>query len=203
MWFASGSNSVAPIRALQELGKPYGVAVTALTQEGIRQIMQGKDTPVFVDSGAFSEVDRDLNVVNPINHEEWKRRLSIYEGFAGALHGDVYLVAPDRVGDPDHSLTLLRHYKPELDRIRALGAQIIVPLQAGMTGSLADHHAKVAQILGKDELYRFIRLGRFVCLPCGHSPGLFTFSYDKPKATGNGGLYWETHTLIPSKTLNP
>lgn len=132
-----------------DLGRPVGVAVDRLHGLALAQLDRNHGVPVFVDSGAFSEVDADMNVVAPIGEAEWSRRLDVYERIAKAQGSDAYLVMPDRVGDAAYSLSLLRRYRDRIDRLASMGAQIIVPLQD--TRDLAAAHDAVSAILGRED----------------------------------------------------
>lgn len=150
--YASGSNRPAEIRGLADAGHPIGVAADQVTANAERALVElaGRGVPVFVDSGAFSEVDFSggtPRVVAPITDAAWRERLGLYERIGRALGPAASVVAPDRVGDQDETLQRLRRYRPELERIAATGATVLVPLQRGRR-SLATFHAAVADVLG-------------------------------------------------------
>lgn len=132
-YFASGSNRPAEIRGLANVGQDIGVAITELSSQGADELraLAGTDVQVFADSGAFSEVDRELQVVNPISSEDWTGRLLKYHALADALGDQLHVVAPDRVGDQAHTLRLLAEFAPMLRRIANTGARILVPMQKG------------------------------------------------------------------------
>lgn len=75
--------------------------------------------------------------------------MSAYRQLAEALGGDVFLVAPDRIGDQEHTLALLREWAPRLRELREMGANVLVPIQKG-TRPQADFHVDVAAVLGFD-----------------------------------------------------
>jgi hypothetical protein len=118
------------------------------------------EVPVFVDSGAFSEVRFDARAGRmvdcaPISHEEWVRRLDVYRQLAERLGSRVLLVAPDKVGDQGETLRRLARYAPQLRRLRDMGAQIIVPIQRGAVAPAA-FDARCAEILGFGDFVRGI-----------------------------------------------
>jgi hypothetical protein len=172
-YFASGSNHAGEIEGFTILGAPLGVAVHELNEESLAALEATATigVPVFVDSGAFSEVEANfpgdkrydaskpigLNVVEPITADEWNRRLAIYKRLAVALGGQLYPVAPDLVGNQAATLERLATYADDVRELRELGARIIVPLQGSPDGmSLAEMDARVCDILGFDDYVRGI-----------------------------------------------
>lgn len=172
-YFASGSNHSGEIDGFCVLNAPYGVAVQSINEDGLAAIEENAtfDVPVFVDSGAFSEVTPNfpgtkgfdaampvgINVTAPISDDEWKRRLAIYKRLAVALGDNLYPVAPDMVGFQAETLERLERYAPEVRELRELGANVIVPLQGSPDGlSLSEMDARVCEILGFDDYVRGI-----------------------------------------------
>lgn len=93
--------------------------------------LAGTGLPVFMDSGAFSEVGfPGPYIKQEIKPRDWRARLNGYHLLSQDLKDQLYLVAPDRVGDQDHTLRLLRQY---LWDIRELSkhSNVLVPLQNG------------------------------------------------------------------------
>lgn len=134
--FASGSNRPGEIRGFAAVGHDIGVAVPELNDEAIAELkaLVGTDVQVFVDSGAFSEVkfgSFGRKVVAPISHEEWKRRLGIMYELALALGDQVWIVAPDSVGDQKETIRRLARYGSTVKMIASTGARILVPMQGG------------------------------------------------------------------------
>lgn len=100
--FRSGTNEPTEIEATFNVGLDVGVAVQEL-REGALRTLEGwgklSHRHVFVDSGAFSEgkfVGGQYQVSQPIGHEEWLRRLELYDRIAQAFGPRAWLVAPDR-----------------------------------------------------------------------------------------------------------
>jgi broad specificity phosphatase PhoE len=142
--FASGANRVADIRGFVKAGVPVGVDASRLTESQIQELesLAGKNVPVFVDSGAFSEMRRTnqgLVVDKPITDQEWRRRLDIYHRLAAKLGDKLTVVAPDMVGKQVETLERLRTYAKDLQDLKAKGVQIVVPIQFGeMEHSMPD-----------------------------------------------------------------
>jgi hypothetical protein len=133
--YASGVNEAREIRGFALAGFPIGASASNLRETAIQELLR-VEGPVFLDSGAFSEVrffseTGKLEVSNPISPREWRRRLSIYVRLARVLGSRLSVVAPDRVGDQDETLRRLALYRDELHVLNELGAHILIPLQVG------------------------------------------------------------------------
>lgn len=150
--FASGANHPGEIRAFAELGHDVGVAAPHVTAkaEAALVALAGTDVQVFVDSGAFSEVEfgpEGVMVVKPIGHGEWVERLELYERLAVKLGHQVTVVAPDMVGNQDVTLERLERYAPVVRKLADLGARVLVPVQKGAM-TQADFWAAAVGVLG-------------------------------------------------------
>jgi hypothetical protein len=133
--FASGVNEAREIRGFALAGFPIGASASNLRETAIQELLR-VEGPVFLDSGAFSEVryspeSGKLEVSNPISPREWRRRLSVYVRLARVLGSRLSVGAPDRVGDQDETLRRLALYRDELHVLHELGAHILIPLQVG------------------------------------------------------------------------
>jgi hypothetical protein len=149
--FASGANEAREIRGFALAGVPVGVAVSHIRESAICELIR-TGGPVFADSGAFSEVEIDasgINVVAPISHREWQRRLAIYKRLAESLRRNLSVVAPDRVADQNVTLSRLAQYRSELADIATLGAEILIPVQNGEL-SPADFYRNALGAAGLD-----------------------------------------------------
>jgi len=136
IYFASGSNRPGEIRGFSEVDHPIGVVADEIlgSTSALEELLAlaGTGIPVFVDSGAFSEVafgPAGPRVVKPISPADWRERLALYETLAAALGPSLYVVAPDMVGFPEETLERLETYREEIARIAALGARVLVALQ--------------------------------------------------------------------------
>lgn len=157
-YFASGSNHEGEILGLAWTGRNVGVAVDALDKAGKAEAallgLKGERTLVFVDSGAFGEVDATLKVKKPITDEEWETRLACYDRLA-PLGEQLFVVAPDRVGCQETTLARLTKYAERMRALRAKGVRVIVPLQRGALTSY-EFDVRVREILGFADYVRGI-----------------------------------------------
>jgi hypothetical protein len=91
----------------------------------------GNKPPLFIDSGAFSEIKKKVELTD----EQWQDRLGLVikflETIGPAAAALVTVVAPDKVGDQAETLARLRSYREQVRQINELGARVVVPLQAG------------------------------------------------------------------------
>lgn len=181
-YFASGSNHEGEIQGFASIGWNVGVAAHEVSDDAVRALhaLKGTRTKVFVDSGAFSEVDFNFParkdnakkgikagdlpypdkpigplVVAPISDAEWTKRLDLYDSLASSLGRQLYAVAPDQVAFQDETADRLAKYADRVREIHAKGANILVPLQKGKL-SLADFDDKARSILGFDDYIRAI-----------------------------------------------
>lgn len=137
-YFMSGSNQPGEIAALAELGRNVGVAVPELYEPSLEQIAKHFGFGVirlFVDSGAYSEVDLSENKPptwpRPITDAEWHRRMRMYVSLAQIVRQRGYFVAPDRVADQEVTVQRLRAYGAYIGYVAAYGCQVLVPVQRG------------------------------------------------------------------------
>ncbi len=133
--YASGVNEAKEIRGFDLAGVSIGASASVLREDAIVELLR-QQGPVFLDSGAFSEVrfsaeTNTMEICKPIPPREWRRRLSIYLRLARGLGSRLSVVAPDRVGDQEETLRRLTLYRAELHSLHDLGAQILIPLQIG------------------------------------------------------------------------
>tara|TARA_S200002703_G_scaffold158798_1_gene170145 strand:+ start:3209 stop:4375 length:1167 start_codon:yes stop_codon:yes gene_type:complete len=132
-YFASGSNRPAEIRGLSRAGADIGVVATELSRNALNELIKlaGTDINVFVDSGAFSEVEFADGEFVQVRNIDFGRVLAVYEELAAALGSQLFVVAPDRVGCQATSLVRLFNHREQLQRLHELGAHILVPVQKG------------------------------------------------------------------------
>jgi hypothetical protein len=91
---------------------------------------------MFVDSGAFSEVefhdDGPPTVDQEITHAEWIARLGIYAEIAESYRTRAFIVAPDMVGNQSVTLERQARYGHIVSTIaQQHRCQVIVPVQKG------------------------------------------------------------------------
>lgn len=158
--FASGSNHAGEIRGLFEAKHAIGLAAPEVNAAAERELVRlaGTGRPVFIDSGAFSEVAFGPNGpvdVRPLTDDDWHDRLSLYERLARTLGRQLYVVAPDKVGDQQATLARMSRYRHEIEQIKMFGAHILAPIQKGSM-SMADFDRAVEATLGHGDYVRAI-----------------------------------------------
>jgi hypothetical protein len=151
-YFVSGSNHAGEIRGLALSGNNVGVAAPELgpAAEAELALFAGGPMKLFVDSGAFSEVTFENGypeVKAPISDVAWNKRLDTYERLARLFRRKLYVVAPDKVAFQAETLERLAKYASRIHAIRALGANVIVPVQKGDL-SMADFAERALAVLG-------------------------------------------------------
>lgn len=150
MHFKSGSNRAPDIVAFGHvLRQPFGVVAHELREEQIALVCSAK-TDVFVDSGAFGEVDRDLNVVRPMTDGQWRDILALYLRLARILRTRLTVVAPDRVGDQLETLTRMFTYAEQMYECASLSSRVLVPIQKGAF-TMAEFYHHALDALGADD----------------------------------------------------
>jgi hypothetical protein len=142
-YFASGSNRPGEIRGLASVGHDIGVAAGELNEQAIQELerLAGSDIQIFVDSGAFSEMKLDPNtgrlfLHRPISSDQWIEILDLYLRLGKSLGSQLWVVAPDRIGDQQKTLELIEDYELQLREIEATGARILLPVQKGRSSQL-------------------------------------------------------------------
>jgi hypothetical protein len=180
LYFVSGASAPADVRGLAHFSVPLGVSVSELSKPALRVLLGYWARPllrVFVDSGAFSEVDRRGAVVAPITDDAWVARVRVMHQIAAAFgppagedYGPrVWVVAPDRVGDQPETLRRLALHAEAMRACRALGARVVVPIQRGaLTAAAFD--AACCEALGFGDFTRGIP-GNKVAMPAEELEG--------------------------------
>lgn len=151
-YFVSGANHAGEIRGLVATGWNVGVAAPEVGQAAEAELksLAGSDTKVFVDSGAFGEITFERGypeVKKPITDAMWMVIFGLYLRLARVLGAQLYVVAPDKVAFQADTLARLREYAHVVKALRALGANIIVPVQKGKL-SMAEFAVQAMAILG-------------------------------------------------------
>lgn len=146
LYFASGMNGVGEIRGFADIGHPVGANAPdcAPNCEKALASLAGRGVPVFLDNGAIAE----KRTGKRIGDVQWDRRLALAERLAVALGPMLHVVAPDKVGDPAETERRWRRARPALDRIRARGAHVLVPLQSAGGITLGEMERRARAILG-------------------------------------------------------
>ena len=133
--FASGMNRLADIHGAAAAGVPIGVDVSKVSESVVAELIRA-GAPMLLDSGAFGEIRiraGKIYVAKEIDDLEWRRRLAIYLKIARAFQGKdqsgvamISVIAPDRVGSQEVTLSRLSKFRQELKDLRAVGADILV-----------------------------------------------------------------------------
>lgn len=183
-YFMSGTNSPSEIQgstgsnvgvSVRHLGKKKKkksdpgkdeLTITHLSKNAVKalhELRYGGGIKVFVDSGAFSEVEFPKEggpprVKKEITDEEWGKILDIYDDIATPPDSfepwkdrQLYFVAPDCVGSQTTTAERLKRYKPRLKKLIDKKVNLIVPVQKGEKPMIefADESAK---IIGTDKV---------------------------------------------------
>jgi len=147
--FHSGINDKGEVYGIMGSGRHVGITASCMRPGMLRELAHGRYTltRLFVDSGAFSEVEfGPYRVVKEITHEEWKRRFRLYRWASATYRNRAYIVAPDRVGDQDVTLERLARYALDVSWCASFGANVIVPVQKG-TLSMGEFFQLASNIL--------------------------------------------------------
>lgn len=152
--FHSGINAPGEVRGLAMSARNIGVTagnVSDALLESLELHSFNGGPLLFVDSGAFSEVefhkDGPPTVVQPMSDDTWRKRLKLYEILAAMYRIRCYLVAPDRVGDQQVTLARLSKYALQIAACAAHRANIIVPVQKGAI-PMAEFYRMECLVLG-------------------------------------------------------
>ena len=147
--FCSGASAPADLRGLARIRRPLGVSIPELSGPALEYLLTlGEIVEVFVDSGAFSEVDEETHVVAPISDIDWIEHVAVMHRIAAALGVGAVIVAPDRVGDQQETLRRLALFEDVLRAIMALGARLVVPIQRGGMSPTLFHDAAACLVGG-------------------------------------------------------
>ena len=148
--FRSGMSRSKDFWAAAAAGVPIGVVANempaSLVLIGIPRFLRAGGH-LFIDSGAFAELATgavpDFDAV-----------LGVYEAVAdadliGFNGGQLYVVAPDKVGDQLETLNRLSQYATRVRALIDLGCKVIVPLQRGVMPA-SEMLSRAVAILGTD-----------------------------------------------------
>jgi hypothetical protein len=132
-WYCSGANELADMLGLADAGHALGVCIPRLAAPA-RRALRDLEVPVFLDTGAFSEVDIGPDgpvVVHPMGPECWEEITAIQLDITAARRAPTLVVAPDRVGDQGETLARIERWVPRLRAIEERGGTIVLPCQRG------------------------------------------------------------------------
>jgi hypothetical protein len=147
--FCSGMSRSKDFWAAAATGAAIGVVALELSSSsvllGLPRFLAARGS-VFIDSGAFAEIKTGIC-------PDFGRVLGIYEAIAEATEfrdgslDQLYVVAPDKVGDQMETLARLKQYSDRVVDLIHRGCKVIVPLQRGVIPA-ADMLARAIAILG-------------------------------------------------------
>jgi len=148
--FWSAVDFAGEYQALMEKGVPIGIAVKRMSQRVfdqfvrlVRETNRTTRTPIFVDSGAYSEK------TGGFSDADWDMVLDRYEALAKAGGDRIFLVAPDQVGSFAGTEARLRKAAPRLRTLLNLGAHLLLPIQYRKGGySLAQNAGELERAAG-------------------------------------------------------
>lgn len=141
-YFPSGSNLPGEIEGLALCAENVGCAANRVTPASERALgeLAGLTTKVFVDSGAFSELKDG-------KQPRWSKVLALYARLARVLGQQLYVVAPDKIGDQAQTFERLSRFAAELRELRLDRANVIVAIQRGSI-PMAQFYARCCELLG-------------------------------------------------------
>lgn len=142
--FFSGINRLTDFEGIANAGAVVGAQVCHLKGSFGDAVLEHlrKGGSIFLDSGAFPAF---MPGGAPVDFDTV---MEAYEHVAAAAQRPeaLYLVAPDKVGDPIETLRLLRQFEPRIRALALAGVSIIVPVQLG-SSSLTATWAEIRQAL--------------------------------------------------------
>ncbi len=156
--FLSGLNDPGEVEGALRAGHWIGITADEI-RAGLLEMIEnfaGSPSGLFIDSGAFGEVDfvpyPVVNKKRELHAADWERVFDLYQWAAETWRPTrLYVVAPDRVGDQEHTLKLLGLYSHYVAAIASQRVNIIVPVQKGRM-SMGAFFKIECDILGLREL---------------------------------------------------
>ena len=147
--FFSGLGRKAHFEGARQAGAGVGIVVDDLTKPMIEKVRKATgENPIFVDSGAFTAFTQGKEM-------NWGAVLfkfrQLVEGAANP--GNLYLVAPDVIGNAAETFSMQKRYEGPLKALAKSGANIIIPMQKGASlKQMADHFEDMESRLDSDNL---------------------------------------------------
>lgn len=138
--YRSGSGAISDLRGYMLAGVPVGLPCvrvsngklkylsTQVEQEMIEYASAGN--PVFIDSGAFSVFQFNLNTNKPMELD-FDEIMVRYFQYSVVGNLSLALVMPDVIGDQKATLDLQFKYKKEICELIKRGVDVIIPIQKG------------------------------------------------------------------------
>lgn len=128
--FSSGASRTSDIEAHTAAGLDIGVVAGEVSAAGLIKLAVHAQAgnKVYMDSGAFTAFTRG----KPIN---WAKVFSKYEKLVNltgkAAAGNLYLMAPDMIGNQEKTLDLVREFSDRTKILMIEGANVFVAIQKG------------------------------------------------------------------------
>lgn len=133
LYYASGSEDPGYLQGFAATGHPVGLSAPRVSSR-VERMLPELGVPVFLDSGAFGEVrfgKAGPYTVRPLRESHWRSTMELYLRLAGKLRHRLSVVAPDKVGDQQETLSRMKRWAPYLRACRDAGARVILPIQRG------------------------------------------------------------------------
>lgn len=151
-FYVSGVGRIPEIRALNEIGVGYGISMDTLTKPLLNYMLSNPKGNIFVDSGAFAEVEfteKGRSIKKELTHKDWIKILDTYQVLAHAFKKRALFVAPDSVGSQSETIVRLKRYKDLLLPLIKTSS-IIVPLQKGRL-NICSFYREVCDLLETED----------------------------------------------------
>ena len=143
--YRSGASSIADATGYINARKPVGITALDASEPVLKTVGKYASSggQVFCDSGAF----RAFRSGTPFN---FSSILPVYESLIlyTSTPSNLLLAGPDKVGNQDASISLLRTYRDAVIRFVDQGVGVVIPLQRGKL-SLSESYETVSELLGR------------------------------------------------------
>jgi len=148
-FFVSGLRSKAEMLGFAHHNQSMCVTAS-ISEESIKHLINLARDPnytgnIFVDSGAFNEVNDDLSIKKAMTHKDWIKIFNVYDRLGKVWKDRIILMAPDRVGDQEVTMERLERYSKELQNLAKYGCKIMGAIQKNPTipNSLFHFHTRM------------------------------------------------------------
>lgn len=160
VFFSGLSRSPSDMRGVIDAGKPVGVSLysdnpnsPALSDTVINRLVNAARSgiKVFIDSGSFTAFAKK----KPYTEADWDRVVRDWRRILDQLSdqhiGNVYVVAPDVIGDHAATLEVQSYMIEQVQDLIDRGANVIVPVQKSADGTLSTNVADASDSFGEFE----------------------------------------------------
>lgn len=138
--YRSGSGAISDLRGYMLAGVPVGLPCVSVSDGSLRYLSAHVEqemieyasagNPVFIDSGAFSVFQYNLQTKNSIELD-FDEIMARYFRYSVVGNLSLALVMPDVIGDQKATLDLQSKYKREICELIKRGVDVIIPIQKG------------------------------------------------------------------------